>query len=121
MGRTVLNLFKNYYNQLFKLEMVVANKNDLIVIEEAAIKSLFTQKIDMSKKNDSFSLSGRDKILEQIEKEPILVHVAIAEGQKLTYEIILRSVLKHLIDASSNEFLFIIEFFKTSPTDTFNR
>lgn len=45
MGKTIHNLFKNYYLQLMKLELVVANKHDLIVVEEAAIKSLFTQKV----------------------------------------------------------------------------
>lgn len=45
MGRTVLNLFKSYYTQLLKLEQVVANKNDVLVIEEATIKSLFSQKV----------------------------------------------------------------------------
>jgi hypothetical protein len=49
------------------------------------------------------------------------VHVAIAENAKYPFEMLFRSVLKHLIDASTNEFLFIIDFFKTSPRDTFNR
>ena len=57
----------------------------------------------------------------QIEWEPILVHVAHAEGQRFPYEVILRSVLKHLVDAASNEFLFLCDFFKTQPKDTFNR
>jgi hypothetical protein len=35
--------------------------------------------------------------------------------------VLLRSVLKHLVDAASNEFLFIADFFKTSPRETFNR
>jgi hypothetical protein len=57
----------------------------------------------------------------QIEWEPILVHVAQAENQRFPYEVLLRSVLKHLVDAASNEFLFLIDFFKTQPKDTFNR
>jgi hypothetical protein len=47
--------------------------------------------------------------------------VAQAENQRFPYEVLLRSVLKHLVDASSNEFLFLIDFFKTQPKDTFNR
>lgn len=49
------------------------------------------------------------------------MHVAQAENLRFPYEVLLRSVLKHLVDAASNEFLFIIDFFKTSPKDTFNR
>lgn len=42
------------------------------------------------------------------------MHVAQAENQRFPYEVLLRSVLKHLVDAASNEF-------KTTPKDTFNR
>lgn len=47
MGRTVFNLFKSYYSQLMKLEHVVATKNDLVAVEEAALKSLFTNKVTL--------------------------------------------------------------------------
>ena len=68
MGRTLLNLFKSYYSQLAKLESVIATKNDLIAVEEATLKSLFSQKVDMSKRSDSFALAGREKVLEQVRK-----------------------------------------------------
>jgi hypothetical protein len=45
MSKTLLNVFKSYFTQLLKFELVVATKNDLIVVEEAALKSLFTQKV----------------------------------------------------------------------------
>lgn len=60
----------------------VANKNDLIAVEEGAVKSLFSTKVDLSKRGDAFSLADRDKILDNIEAEPILVHIAIAENQR---------------------------------------
>lgn len=62
--------------------MQVANKNDLIAVEEGAVKSLFSTKVDLSKRGDAFSLADRDKILDNIEAEPILVHIAIAENQR---------------------------------------
>lgn len=46
MGRTLHNLFKCYYSQLLKLDFVMATKNDLIVVEEAALKSMFTNKVN---------------------------------------------------------------------------
>ncbi len=49
------------------------------------------------------------------------MHVAQAENQRFPFEVLLRSVLKHLVDAASNEFLFLVDFFKTQPKDTFNR
>ena len=66
MGRTLQNLFKNYYAQLVKLDSVMATKGDLIAVEEATLKSMFTQKVDMTKRNDTFALGERDKILEQV-------------------------------------------------------
>lgn len=54
-------------------------QNDLIVVEEGAVRGLFTSKVDLSKRGDAFSLADRDKILEQVEAEPILVHIAQAE------------------------------------------
>jgi vacuolar protein sorting-associated protein 52 len=121
MGRTLYNVFRHYYNQLIKFDLVVATKNDLVVVEEAALKSIFTNKMSVNKKFDTFSLADRDKILDQIESKPILIHVAAAEGQKFPFEVILRSMLKHLSDAATNEFLFVLDFFKSSPKDTFNR
>lgn len=51
MGRTLLNLFKSYYSQLAKQDSIVVNKNDLIAVEEATLKSLFTQKVKLSHLN----------------------------------------------------------------------
>ncbi len=121
MGKTLQNLFKTYYSQLSKFELVMSSKNDLIAVEEANLKSIFTQKVNFTKRYDSFSLGERDKILDHIESGPILIHVASAESQKYPYEAIVRSIIKHLSDAATNEFLFIIDFFKTNTRDTFNK
>ena len=61
MGRTLLSLFKSYSTQLLKLDLVIATKNDVIAVEETALKSIFNQK-----RVDSFSLGDRDRILEQV-------------------------------------------------------
>lgn len=122
MGKTVLNLFKNYQAQLTRLADAVGNsKAEVIAIEESKLKSVFTNKVDLTKRQDPFSLGDRHKVLDDIEAEPILVHVANAEGRKFPYEVILRSVLKHLIDAATNEFLFIFDFFQSNTRETFNK
>ena len=121
MSRTLFNLFKSYSLQLLKLDEVYADKHDLIGVEEAALRSMFTNKVNLSKRSDAFSLGERDKILDQIESAPILVHVALAESQKYPYEALLRSIVKHLSDAATSEFLFALDFFKKNARDTFNR
>lgn len=45
MSKTLISLFKSYYTQLLKCEVVLGTKNDLIVAEEAALKSLFSTKV----------------------------------------------------------------------------
>jgi vacuolar protein sorting-associated protein 52 len=77
--------------------------------------------VNLSKRTDSFSLGERDKILDQIEDEPILLHVAIAENLKYPFEVIFRSIVKHLSDAATNEFLFVIDFFQSGTKETFNK
>ena len=59
--------------------------------------------------------------MEQIESEPILLHVALAENQKYPFEGIFRSIIKHLSDAATSEFLFIIDFFQSNTRETFNK
>lgn len=45
----------------------------------------------------------------------------MAENLRYPFEAILRSVIKHLSDAATSEFLFILDFFKTNSRDTFNK
>lgn len=80
--------------------------------QEAAARSLFSTKVDLSKRGDGFNLGDRDSILDAVEAGPILVHVALAEGRQFPYEAIMRSVFKHLMDSATSEYLFTIEFFK---------
>ena len=126
MQKLVTNLFKNYYAALLKMEIIVATKADVLVIADAPMKSLFTQKIDFSFNKDkssaggeTFALNGRDEIISDMESSPILVHVATAEKARYHFEVLFRSLLKHLVDAASNEFLFLLDFFQTEVHDTF--
>lgn len=126
MQKLVTNLFKHYYSALLKMEIVVATKTDVLVIADAPMKSLFTQKIDFTFNKDkssvggeTFALNGRDEIISDLEGSPILVHVATAEKARYHFEVLLRSMLKHLVDAASNEFLFLLDFFQTEVHDTF--
>lgn len=80
--------------------------------QDAAARSLFSTKVDASKRGDGFNMGDRDSILDTVEAGPILVHVALAEGRQFPYEAIMRSVFKHLMDSATSEYLFTIEFFK---------
>ena len=45
MGKTILNVFKSYYAQLMKIDLVMATKGDLIVADETPLKSMFSSKV----------------------------------------------------------------------------
>ena len=45
MGKTLQNLFRSYCSQLLKLDLLMASKYDLIAVEEASLKSVFTSKV----------------------------------------------------------------------------
>lgn len=125
MGRTLFSLFRSYCTQLLRLLQSTASKQDLVAVEEAMLKSIFTQKVNLSKQTDSFFLGDRSMVLQQVEDGPILLHVALAEATRFAPEQLWRSVLKHLCDAATNEYLFIVDFFPHSPkhsaTEVFNR
>jgi hypothetical protein len=56
MGKTLQNLFKSYCLQLLKLDLLMAGKNDLVAVEEAALKSMFTQKVRYKSSNAIFPI-----------------------------------------------------------------
>jgi hypothetical protein len=88
----------------------------------SSLGSALSNPFSSSKRADAFALGDRDKILDQIEAEPILLHVALAESTRYPFEAIFRSIVKHLSDAATNEFLFILDFFgKSNLRETFNR
>ena len=75
MSKTIFNLFKNYYQQLVRLDQVKADRHDLVAIEEAAVRSMFTQKVNLSKRSDAFTLGERDRILDQVGIEMVIICV----------------------------------------------
>ena len=119
MGRTLFLLFKAYYAQLNRLDLQVANKHDLIAIEETAIKGLLTTKVNLSKRADAFCLGGREELLADVEAPPILVHIAQAEATRYPFEALFRSIMKHLMDTACNEHAFVSDFFMDKSNDTF--
>ena len=126
MQKLVITLFKNYYVCLLRMDILVATKNDLLVVEDASMKSIFTQKIDFNFNRDkstiggeTFAMNNRDVILTELEAPPIIIHIAAAEKARYHFESLFRSLCKHLVDAASNEFLFLLDFFQTEVHDTF--
>ncbi len=132
MSRILLSVFKAYHTGLMKFYDEAATKTDVIAIEDASLKSntIFSSARVSNKQTTqyAFSLGERDAILKQdlhhlpptaAAASPLILHVAQAEGLKCTYEVLFRSLLLHLMNAATSEYLFVIDFFKnTSRSST---
>ena len=111
MGETVHNLFKAYHTALAKLDIEIANKHDTIAVDEDKIRSAFSTKLSMAKRGDVFALGERFAVVAAVDDDPIFVHIAQAEGARYPYEVLFRSLMKHLMDASTSEWRFAQAFF----------
>jgi hypothetical protein len=81
--------------------------------------------VNLNSKGNVFSLQGRDKILDDLEKDPIIAHTH-RDKQKYYHEQLFRSHQMLLIDTGAAEFLFLNDFFDTKGdhrlfNDVFNK
>jgi len=130
MSRTLHNLFRTYHKQLLLLDMRLATRADLIAVEEAALRDTFSTKVNMRKRGDAFALGDRAKVLDgaitadagvyvATASTPINAHLALMNGDKYSYEMIFRSIMSHLVDAATNEYVFGRQFFKEYGQDDY--
>lgn len=116
MARALQSLFKTYNTALVKFDLEVANKHDLVAVDESAVRSTFTSRVSLTKRGDGFSLGDRVEVLRRLDAPPIIVHVAQAEDRRYPFEELFRSAVRHLIDAVESETNFVTSFFcRTSP------
>ncbi len=130
MSRTLHTLFRTYHKQLLLLDMRLATRADMIAVEEAALRDTFSTKVNMRKRGDAFALGDRVKVLDgaltaevggyaATASAPINAHLALMNGDKYSYEMIFRSVISHLVDAATNEYVFGRQFFKEYGQDDY--
>ena len=126
LSKTLHTLFRTYHKQLLTLDMRLATRVDLIAVEEGALRDAFSTKVNMRKRGDAFVLGDRAKVLDgtisvesggdenaaALSPPPINAHLASMNGEKYSYEMIFRSIISHLIDAATNEYIFARQFFK---------
>lgn len=130
MSKTLYTLFRTYHKQLLLLDMRLATRVDLIAVEEAALRDAFSTKVNMRKRGDAFVLGDRAKVLDgaitaetggdaatALTSSPINAHLALMNGDKYSYEMIFRSIMSHLIDSATNEYIFARQFFKEYGQD----
>jgi len=118
MSAVYLKQFRTYVTSLQKLELeYAATKSDLLVNEGPSAGRLWDnlglgRSVQLKDKGNVFSLSGRDAILEQLDKDPIIAHTN-KDKVKYYHEQLFRSHQMLLMDTATSEFLFLNDFFDT--------
>ncbi|XP_034747432.1 vacuolar protein sorting-associated protein 52 homolog isoform X1 [Etheostoma cragini] len=125
MSKIYYSYFKSYSSRLLKVQYEeVADKDDLMGVEDTAKKSFFS-KPSLKSRNTIFTLGQRGGILSPTELEgPILVpHTAQRGDSRYPYETLFRSQHYALLDNGCREYLFLSDFFMVtgnSALDLFN-
>ncbi|KAI9350471.1 Sac2 family-domain-containing protein, partial [Zopfochytrium polystomum] len=122
--------FEKYIKSMSNLQIVLADKLDLIGNDERGskrcscffspsgvgsteqIKGLFG-KAQLRDKTNVFSLGERIQVLTSVDSGIILAHVAEEQHLKFPFEAIFKSINRLLMDNCSSEFIFTSEFFSS--------
>jgi len=122
MSAQYLKQFRTYVLSLQKLELEYApTKADMLVSGEWQSSGGARRFLDniglgpsvtLNNRGNVFSLSGRDAILKELEKDPIIAHTH-KDKVKYYHEQLFRSHQMLLMDTATSEFLFLNDFFDT--------
>ncbi|KAJ2011365.1 Vacuolar protein sorting-associated protein 52, partial [Coemansia sp. S610] len=116
MRQYYLDHFETYQRGLMKLERVVADKADVIGMEESNKLSLFSAaKPVVRDKANVFNLGARasSALIEGEDSGPraIVLSIASDANEKYTFEALFRSYSLALVDNATTEYEFIMQFF----------
>ncbi|KAJ3165680.1 hypothetical protein HDU88_003873 [Geranomyces variabilis] len=117
VGSYFLASFDKYLKQLQKLQMVIADKFDLIANEESgkrmlqSLPGLFGGKPALKEKTNVFTLGDRLLVTTSADPGIILTHIADEQNMKFPFDAIFKSISRLLMDNASSEYLFAMDFF----------
>merc|ERR1719210_469240 len=125
MSALYLRQLKNYTACLQKLELEnTPTRADMIVSDQTAGSAMsllstlgLARSMNLKDKGNVFSLSGRDSILKELEKDPIIAHTHM-DKVKYYHEQLFRSHQMLLMDTATSEFIFLNDFFDTKGDQT---
>jgi len=62
-SRTFRSIFKAYADPLARAELPVANRFDLVAVDESAVRNVVTSKVSFAKRGDAFAMGDRNSVL----------------------------------------------------------
>ncbi|XP_039256225.1 vacuolar protein sorting-associated protein 52 homolog [Styela clava] len=125
MSKVYFSYFKTYVSRLMKVQYdEVADKDDLIAIEDTARRGFFSSKMPLKNRATIFTLGGRGSILTtDLESAVIVPHAAQRIDKRYPFESLFRSEHYAFMDNCCREYLFLCDFFlvtKASAQEMFN-
>lgn len=116
-SKALHSLIKAYNEQLGRHGLLLANKHDLVAIEESAVRSSVTSKVSLAKRGDAFSIGDRESVLKDLDAPALRASEARADKAKLPSEALFRSSLKRFRDACACEHHVALALFGSSDAD----
>lgn len=125
MSKVYQSYFKTYVSRLMKVQYEeVADKDDLIAIEDTARRGFFSTKSSLKNRSTTFTLGNRASVLTTDLEAPVIVpHAAQRGDQRYSFESLFRSEHYAFMDNCCREYLFLCDFFlvtKGSAQEMFN-
>lgn len=102
-GKALHWLLKSYNDELAKHDLVLANKHDLVAVDEAAVRSGLTSRVSLAKRGDAFAVGDRHRVLKEFDDPPLRASQVKRDKLKLPCESLLRSSLKRFRDTTKAE------------------
>ncbi|KAJ2122992.1 Vacuolar protein sorting-associated protein 52 [Coemansia sp. RSA 720] len=112
MRHYYLDHFETYQRGLTKLERTIADRADVVGMEESSKLSLFGTAKPMARdRANVFNLGSRASVLDTEDPRAIVLSVASEASDKRPFEELFRSYNLALADNASAEYEFIMQFF----------
>ncbi|KAJ1964007.1 Vacuolar protein sorting-associated protein 52 [Dipsacomyces acuminosporus] len=112
MRQYYLDHFETYQRGLMKLERVIADKSDVVGMEESTKLSIFgSAKSGSRDKTNVFNLGTRGSIVDTDNPRAIVLSIAAESSAKHPFEALFRSYNLALVDNATTEYEFITQFF----------
>jgi len=108
-ARLYLNYFKSYVQATSKLRYEIANKNDLVGVDDSKSLGFFSGKRTIKYKASVFALGIRQKIVDELDKPTALL--LNSSNEKYPYEVLFKAILFLLMEKVTDEMGFTQDFF----------
>eukprot|EP01119_Soliformovum_irregulare_P016429 TRINITY_DN4747_c0_g1_i1.p1 TRINITY_DN4747_c0_g1~~TRINITY_DN4747_c0_g1_i1.p1 ORF type:complete len:777 (-),score=235.67 TRINITY_DN4747_c0_g1_i1:133-2463(-) len=116
-GKLYIGYFKAAVATATKLQYEIANKNDLLGIEEGRMSSIFSGRKPIKNKTSVFAMGVRQQMVDEMDE---IAPALVDDGEKKPYEFFFKSLLYLLMQSVTVETKFTQDFFLVDDGNSFD-